>query len=1632
MYINKIDDLIDKIMDEFYSSIILKNDLIKKIYNEKTCIKYQREINNLLVEYFKTINFTEINELVKNNESSHTVIETIKRYITIYFFLTLGFYYKEKDDMFINSIIEFSQNQLGYDLKIDNFFNSESNSLIVKYYFIVKNILQILNSDQQKLEILKKKHDIIEVVNLFKKHSLTKEFIDNVFRLNDKITVNIQCHNIIKTLIILELYKSNERNDFFAILEMTENLEGEYTFIDIVVPTQKTLDYESIESVLEKKDILNGMATKLWKFLQDHLNKTTFIDTQKSVEQKIIDLIESGIVCPICDDFLLYHKQSEKYDRHEEDSIKKKEDTKIKYIVNKIDFSSKLYSDSSKSDSNIHDNIKKHFSVPLMDKKAILVNNEEDIKIINKYTKFGKKSVEINDFYQDLINYKSYPYINFKEFEKNGFSISVNDTVNVLRYVSVSKTGDFRQTDNNYIQTRSGSSFMVLNVVGFLIPTNTKGLNCIKTKELINITELIPGKKNGVELATEFLQDTGKHDSSVYWIFNPEYDKIKMDTYEQSANFSSSEQIKIIVSKLYDNIVLELYDQILEKIEKIKPLNLNSAYKILEKAKKSKLNIHEKSELYTKLEYKIFELLENVTVTYDKESDILYGISGDIVELYKYKRNIEEEILSVTINTNSVKIQNKYSIDDDYENISSSTCQHNISQERIINLQKTNPGKYSDAMFEFTQQYVTENGEHEYMCKSCSSLLNIKKYVPDGSFNDITGQYIAFATPLDIQLEDIEEYDKYKNILRGVDKFIDKIANISGIQYYTGVTYTSKSRRKTLVKDTIDLILLNNQSFKKIYDERNAEATKLYNINRNLSEFYVFSLDNNVFVYSSKDKDQYKPTKMNNIITYILILLILDINENQLMYIGNNKKGVCNFSFFTKLYSTFFGSLKIIINDANDVDFITNYKVLCYIIYILSCVTSQYIWYYELEDPTKRKSHLPVIQKTVIHTIVDMFNGIIEMSKTNNNRLYEILMTKYFKKLKMFYKNDEIYLRLENNFRTLTLNNVNVKELNKNDHKKLSGKYMEQEFNNTSYASYIHPKILISSRQHKYIKPDIMTNLTNCVDGKFHKWSVINGKYNNWTVKPEDNILKCVHCGVKITEINLSKDVEQSIYKNYKFTRLKEISTRICSFDGSNHLFVYENIKGEFRICSKCKKYENHEYLKDELLELEKSIEIYNINNIKEQINNMNVIKNNDFYYDNEYKTLLKNIENEYKNTKNNDDNSFINELIEEIYSIVGNDSSSKDMFLKDNAYIINHDQYGSKLDKPVVLTDRDNKIYYKNNHPFFNTDVIYYSTYKNGKIDIFYDASTKLLLGYKEESKNFVNQKNKDKENKLIINYSLLNKLKYMGYTNQFINIKEKYDNIKSGQDELEIDVIELTKNIFNQIMEERLNNLKKLIVEFQRILYNMLFEKTGELNTIGGEESEYFDDKFKSLIFKYSKKINDFTDSDKHGQNNIFGNWNIVKDSILPKQIMTDLNFDIDNNKIINVSYINKLDTQGNLLLFYIVKEFIKMFKYNENKFLKMELINFLYEFIDILYNYFNEDKIMENINIKGILYLVRSTTYKDELINIDKSLINVITGEYIDNSQPVTEEEVEALEDMKEEAESLDIEGDESDDI
>ena len=93
---------------------------------------------------------------------------------------------------------------------IDNFFNSESNALIIKYFILIKNILILLKSDQSKIDILKTKLSFKDTINFL--NNLGKQYVTKNFKLeNNENNINFQCHNIIKTIIILEIYKSNEK-----------------------------------------------------------------------------------------------------------------------------------------------------------------------------------------------------------------------------------------------------------------------------------------------------------------------------------------------------------------------------------------------------------------------------------------------------------------------------------------------------------------------------------------------------------------------------------------------------------------------------------------------------------------------------------------------------------------------------------------------------------------------------------------------------------------------------------------------------------------------------------------------------------------------------------------------------------------------------------------------------------------------------------------------------------------------------------------------------------------------------------------------------------------------------------------------------------------------------------------------------------------------------------------------------------------------------------------------------------------------------------------------------------------------------------------------------------------------------
>jgi hypothetical protein len=1022
----------------------------------------------------------------------------------------------------------------------------------------------------------------------------------------------------------------------------------------------------------------------------------------------------------------------------------------------------------------------------------------------------------------------------------------------------------------------------------------------------------------------------------------------------------------------------------------------------------------ETSELSDKLEKKLYEHIEKIEPSYDKNEDIVHGVTGDIVFLPTYDVGKKSNVETISVNMSDIGEHGMIINKEVVEGI----CQHNVSWDEISYLSKNNPKEYTDRLYDFIQQYAWENVNQDFVCKSCGIQLNIKKYILDGAFDDESQKFVTFGTPMSIPLEDIVEYEKYKIAIRNMDKIIDKIGFVSGIPHISKMDFGVRQKRKLIIKDAIDLLLMNNDILKANIKEYNIKSQKTYGINKDLSNLFVFEFESSIFVFSSKDKDHYKPIKQNNILSYLIFLISLDINDSQLFHMGGDKKGFCNFQIFEKGFGPLFDGLKIIVNSKGDVDNINNYKILCYIIYIIGCSVIKYnMWYYDYPDSTKKKNYTTIIQKIYINTIVDIINSVLENSlKPGVDHLYEILRIKFHRRLSTIFSNEEIYQRLVSESKT----SISDKKSNSNniDSKciKLSGKFKQMDpivprrFTCRPARFYGDKKVKIVKRSYH------INNITNCEDGQFHEWKPVDGEY------------VCKLCQVKMEDNTLDKKESKNIIGNYKFVRLRSLSTKFCNEDGSLHIFI-KNDKNKI-ICMKCKNGQHHTYSDDELLKLDKILTKVKESDAKihkKEITQMNINSEKELSY---VDKVVKKIVDDYKS--NDKDNSFVfvENFINEIQNIIGsNTRQNSNVFLIDDGYIIDHDHLGNDIDKNITITNTSNKISYKRDHSFFKTDVIHYSSYKNGKIDIFYDAMTKLLLGYKEESKNYtlVNDTNK----RLTIKYSTLNKLKLLGYPSQYINVKDEYDKSFLGRENIpNVDERLITKRIIMNIIRERIMNLKHTIFEFQMMTHKIINGYDNETENDQELDEDFFANKTISLMKKYNKSLAKVNISDNK-KNMIFKHWKGVHRGIFSKEI-DEVKYDFRKNTIINSNDISKLDENGNSILFYLIKEFKKLLDYNTDKYLKTTSAYFLLDFINLLFESFNTEQIMNNINIRRFEYILNSVTYVREIDeNFGTKDTEGIYSEYVDSEEEISEEQKELEYDIKEEDDAMDVERDTTED-
>jgi len=1762
MYIDDIDKIWDETINNYFTVWIIQRTKelinIDTIQKETNFVKFQKEINKTFDLSFSIISQDKIKSIVTKNSNIDLINNIVKKYICYYFFIFIGVIYKDKFDLFNNNLIEFGRNQANYEIKIDNFFTSESNSNIIKITLLIKEFIDFIDKiyllskkDKNKSKLSRttnsklsskknsklsskknsklsskknsklsskknsklsrttnsklsskknsklsskknsklsskknsklsskknsklsskknsklsrtittKKNSTIEVKKIDKKQKsetektetetetkktetetetkkietetetkkteteikedemsdlikyttilknysielnnflLKNNLIDtflslyesNIINKKDEVSKNVFYHTIIKTVIYLKLYYE-ERKEIFSTIENSEISTGEYVYIDVVVPQSIYIDYDAIETILNPDELKTDYPDIIYKLLNEDYSEN-LNDKRKyysNLETKIQKLLDTKLLIPIVDDFLLYHKDNEKYEKQTDkiESPKKKDETKIKYIINKINTYSEYYRNPSE--------IKKLQFVPLQDRNAITVNVYEDVKIVSKMINIIKLNIENLDLFNDLISYREYPYIAFKDFEKNGFIFNDENTNIGLRKINFY---NLKKNKFESIQTRTITTDLPVNIVGFAMINNYDEIDCLTNKNFINIADSVENPITNIttllesKIRSSIFRDKKKLEDNYYWLFDLEKNKYFIPNYDISESMPKNDIVKIITAYLYDftieTIINIFKNNILKEQSKYIFDYINSFDNLLLK--------------YPDLNNQLFAMdidnLQNIiyydkskknTNLYDENEDEFPGLFGNILKLptAPKKPTTSVPLLKIFNDFKDTIKEKKILLIRDYDNeideneeakeYMNARCQHNVSWDLISLLKKENQSLYSKLTYSFMQQYVEVSETTEYRCKSCKSPLDVKKFINDGMFDNASQSFVTFSVHMDVNIEDLPEYEKYKTAIRNIDKLIEKISSILVIHGFTGQVYSNRSNRKVIMKDTIDIILNHNVFLKSSYLSKRDKNLDRYGLNKILSNLFFFELDNNIFVYSSKEKDVKKIIKYNNVIGYIIILLILELNESQILSLKYDK--ICSYAIFKRIGYSLFENINLVVNKSGDLKPIKNYTILCYLIYLFTCFITKYnLWADTLtSENVKSKKFNPLIQKSAIHTVVELLNSLLivdeDYFKKNKLHIYEVLSVKYYLKLDM-YQDINIIRKLDQLFLGENINKdttINVIDNNKYDilpNYIIPNNFMLDDLFVRISLKYLVKKYIIPYQQNDKQPIHDFSNLTNCIEGAFHSFTT------------KDKKLICKNCNV-VADLKLVKDSKNFIFKELVMNYYKRLAKKYC-LDGSVHSFEYI-AKEDTNVCKKCKYKEGQviNYKESDLEKMYLTVEkIKKENNLfTEELLKKLVINNEE-----KKKTIKKTFDKlTYKFQKNdNDINNSLNILLDNIQKLLGVDIliGNEMHNLTNNIFIIDHDYNGVKLDEKIQIYDKDNKFRIIENHTFYKRDVLVFTIQKNTKYEVFYDLHKKYLLGYREVNKDY--HLNEKPFSKIKISYSIKNLFLMFGFTRQYVDIRDFYPDL-IGYSEDKINDFKESFNMtdfVNKVCFRRTIYLKKLGYELLKYINRINFqyniklinnpETNPDLNSYQIEEFEIINNPLDIIYNKFLKKfesnitttINKKQDIKKQDtktktEKHLFlKHMNTIIDYLPFNNIKENPKFTLYTE----FTYFIKKDFNSNMILNYITDEFIRLLSYNDNKTIKTNTCLFMLEIVNKLFELYNLD--------------------------------------------------------------------------
>ena len=1374
------------------------NNVIDSLYNTK--IDVEKKIHDLIDK--KTLK--NINNLVDNRYCSN-ILNIIEKLILYFIILLFGI---DKKD-FTKYIINLSK-------ELPNKLDSETISKIIKLYNLY-------------IDIKLKKKDLIIDIDL------------SLINLKNKEGV----FNLIKILIVKYVYEEEYRHGILELIEHKELENTEFKYIEIIDSKEEEIDYNNLEMLFDINE--KKYSEIFYQMIIDYENN--LLEENISIEQKINYLFKKKILIPITDEFIRYNKYNEKFD-----NVNIKLD-KIRSVVSNINIVTDIYSKKNPDYG-------KYFYQSLLNRKAVLYNNIEEINSINKLLNIGLTAMRSNEYFHDLLIYKQYPYINFNNFKNYGFSFLSFESINSIRYSNF----EFKKTNlNNLLETRVISSDSRVNIIGVALPkysifNNSTIIQCTKVKNTYNLDN-IPKKSYKYVMAKikQMLLNNVDNKIIIYWIFNKNKDIFTTDTYNDINELSFEDFYRYMISTFYDVIIDITYQKILNNIEKCK--TLYECNYISNNIQNKLINFSDNSKYNINLQKVFIEITKKKKeIKYDKNEDIIPGINTELIKLPKY---INERNKLINIRISNIDNDNN---DNNYEYFNDhAICQHNISWDKLYIYKKKDPNYFNQLLFEFKKQYITINLEGDFVCKSCYQHVNIKSYAFDWVSDTDKGIGLSFT--LETQLKDLPEYEKYNIIISQLDKNIEKIASSVHLPVYIGNIPQIKIRRHEIIKNIIDFINIQYKTLRIIDSndrkKRLEKVINLYGLNKDYTQFFIFELQNDIFLYSSKETDKFKRNKKNNIFIYAIMFLINEISLNQVMFFIKDK--YINIEIFKKNYKSLFNNLFIYVNNSKELKPLYDYPLLCYILYIFAGVLIRYnLWYHpdnitSLKNNTSIKGFDHKIYSSIIHTYIDLLNSILEVNTfKEKSYLYEIYATKFYIQLNKVFSCNKI---LSN------INITNIVEKKKNQNISITPITGQILLDNVFFGYYKY--YLKSSFKYLLVPPKIKLNYYD-----------IKKYFENW-----DN------------------DLLYDYYEYYNLDGTKRLLNDIKdkNITNKNLLKMLQNIINKRKTLCSTIKNQNIEYNN-------------NINNTLVAYKEYNVKLNKDL---------------------NNNKNIF--NLIQNLEKIVNID-------LTKNQYIIIHDICGNKLKNPIIINEGDKRIEFKRNDARYGSNIY---IYQDNNIFYIYNAITLNMIAYKNNLNKIINV---NLPLYLKINYSFKHHLLLLGYEKLNYNIKDVNKN-----------------KLINNIIRNRIINLKNILINIQRILYQ-IYNKYDNINT--HIIAKMYMNKFKNInITLDTSEINKII-------NNIFFTY------IDPKITIQE---DNDNIYINNLKIIQNGDT---IILNFLCNEIIKLLNANDND--KYTLTNLGFIIIDIIKkeynNYMKRSDSLNNIEVKKFI-----ETNESRLIFSDKDTID-----------------------------------------